>query len=266
MASEPQMKELHDEMLVLLKWFHEFCMEHDIKYSLHGGTLLGAIREGGFIPWDDDMDVILTRDQFDRLLSALRSGPVDGGISLQRFDKAHRLVMLRQNRELVWIDLLVYDYISGSRPAQICKIGGAMFLAGLMKTKDTLKITRLKGRRGWKYCAFYTAYLLGRPFPLSWKFRAYDWFTKNCFCGKRQYFHLSNDQYSGVKLILPANIMDSYVLVPYEDTQLMVTAAYRFMLSTIYGSDYMTPKKYPDREFAAHSAMRDVLEKHMAAK
>ena len=57
MPSLPEMKELHSEMLELLKLIHQYCEENGIKYTLHAGTLLGAIREHGFIPWDDDIDI-----------------------------------------------------------------------------------------------------------------------------------------------------------------------------------------------------------------
>ena len=46
----------------------KFCDEHDIKYSLAYGTLIGAIRHKGFIPWDDDIDIIMMRDEYERFV------------------------------------------------------------------------------------------------------------------------------------------------------------------------------------------------------
>ena len=62
-------KELKQVLLNILIEFDKICKENDIKYSLCGGTLIGAIRHKGFIPWDDDIDVIMTKDNYDKLLS-----------------------------------------------------------------------------------------------------------------------------------------------------------------------------------------------------
>lgn len=53
-------------MLEMLKYLDEICKSHDIKYWLSSGTLLGAVRHGGFIPWDDDVDVEMLREDFEK--------------------------------------------------------------------------------------------------------------------------------------------------------------------------------------------------------
>lgn len=59
----------------LLRYLDKVCRENDVKYSITGGTLLGAVRHRGFIPWDDDVDVFLTRPEYEKLLACF---PKDG--------------------------------------------------------------------------------------------------------------------------------------------------------------------------------------------
>ena len=63
---EMTLQEVQQVSLDILKDVHAFCESHDIKYSLHYGTLIGAIRHKGFIPWDDDIDLVMPRPDYDR--------------------------------------------------------------------------------------------------------------------------------------------------------------------------------------------------------
>ena len=264
MPSEPQLKQFHQQALVLLKRFHALCLENGIKYSLHGGTLLGAVRDKGFIPWDDDMDVSLTRSEYRRLCDVFRDLPSGGALSLRMIDRLPRVVLAEEGKPLVWADVFIYDPISGCRPAQKCKILGTMFLSGFKKSREVFSITQVKyrdcgGKDALKYALYRTVYLLGRPFPQSAKYRLFDWFCQNCFCGRREYIHLSNDQYSGVARVIPKEYMSHYMAVPFEDTEMMILCAHEKLLPLMYGGDYMEPVKFPEREFAAHEIVRSVL-------
>lgn len=56
-------------LVVLLKKFRSLCMENDLSYCLAYGTLLGAIRHQGFIPWDDDIDICMTQTDYEKFIS-----------------------------------------------------------------------------------------------------------------------------------------------------------------------------------------------------
>ena len=69
---ELSLQELKDIEFDMLKVFDAFCKENNIKYFLAYGTLLGAIRYKKFIPWDDDVDVLVPREDYDRLISLFK--------------------------------------------------------------------------------------------------------------------------------------------------------------------------------------------------
>lgn len=62
-----EMKKVWAVELDLLSVFAELCKKHDLKWFVHAGTMLGAVRHQGFIPWDDDIDVVMPRADYERL-------------------------------------------------------------------------------------------------------------------------------------------------------------------------------------------------------
>ncbi|MEQ2455826.1 LicD family protein [Flavonifractor hominis] len=73
-----QLRQLQEVQLEILKKIDAFCRNHQIVYSLYAGTLLGAVRHQGFIPWDDDLDICMSRAEYNRFLEAWEKEPVPG--------------------------------------------------------------------------------------------------------------------------------------------------------------------------------------------
>lgn len=127
--TERDLKRLQRIELEMLIEFDRICRRHHIRYSLDGGTLLGAVRHKGFIPWDDDIDVIMLRPEYERFRASCETDLDTERFFLQDYksDPHYRwgYEKLRRNgtehvrlgqeclkqRTGVFIDIFVADYV-----------------------------------------------------------------------------------------------------------------------------------------------------------
>ena len=77
--------------------------------------------------------------------------------------------------------------------------------------------------------------------------------------GNRTLIHRANDRFIGVDQVHPKSVMEEYMCVPFEDTQLMITKDYHRILVVSYDENYMTPKKLEGQEAEIHSVTRSIL-------
>lgn len=128
------LKEIQQSELKILIYFRNFCEANGLKYFITAGTLLGAVRHGGFIPWDDDIDVVMPREDYDRFVKYMRkNGAGEFVFQDGKTDKGYPIYCpkLRENSYVVheelfgeslknngcYIDILPLDDCPGDKQA-----------------------------------------------------------------------------------------------------------------------------------------------------
>lgn len=105
------LRDLQKGDVLLLQIFDRACRKHGLTYWLDAGTLLGAVRHGGFIPWDDDLDVCMPRDDFNRAKTVLCEELRSYGLQAEEDIPLCRIGIGYKHKQTgVWLDVFPIDY------------------------------------------------------------------------------------------------------------------------------------------------------------
>ncbi len=241
---------------------HRICEKHGITYYMIAGTLLGAVRHGGFIPWDLDIDIALPREDYERFKAACqreldeRYEYLDYG-SDRKYPRPHALISMRNTRLHLKFDHLNPKTMALGVYLDVFPLDNAPDDETLRnrQAKKLKKLRRLKEYRlpysysykAWKRYAHYAVSAL-----LSWisvrrlnryqqelmqKYRGVD--TK-CVCSMAS-------QYSYAKQCMPREIYGKPVPLDFEGRQYYAPEKYKEYLTRLYG-DYMKLPPEEDRQ------------------
>lgn len=112
-AAEGALRDVQECDALLMRIFDSVCRKNGLTYWLDAGTLLGAVRHGGFIPWDDDVDVCMLRDDYTRAVSLLKEELGKYGIQAEEdADKPMGRIGIgyKHKQTGIWIDVFPLDY------------------------------------------------------------------------------------------------------------------------------------------------------------
>lgn len=156
--------ELQNKLLEILKYFIAICEEHGLRYWLAYGTCLGAVRHQGFIPWDDDLDVQMPREDYEKLWDILKENQSDTKYKLCRTSyKAnyhHRVMQIvdmdttfinrrSANEDIehgVYIDIIPMDGLPKGKIARLTqKFNAILFSIYNIQTKPEYNGGKLRG-------------------------------------------------------------------------------------------------------------------------
>ena len=239
--------------------FRKICEQEGITFYLRGGSVLGAVKYKGFIPWDDDMDIAIPREQYDRLVGIFKNRVIAGKYRVlchQYCPELHcyfpRLFLLEEERRkldlpsnthlgLHLIDILPLDGAPNNviaRNIYFLKVYTLRFLASLGTTyveghvdmhspKQKLIINLAKTLRLTKLFPQLKVYgMLDRLYTkYNWKEQKYvGTITASLF----------------KKEVMKTSIWGEGVELPFRDSQFLVPKKYDTYLKIMYGEDYLT--------------------------
>lgn len=252
------LNQVHKIYSKMLKSIIDICAENNIKWNVEAGTLLGAIREKGFIPWDDDVDLSFTRKEYDKFLEAIQKKALPQGMKLVRAydnkDYFHDFVdrifwtedIYREGTDYqerfdgmykyLWIDLFIYDDVPENKYSLTIlkhKIIYGLALGHRHKykyVKDSNIIINIIG---------FVLSLIGKLIPLSTiNDMQYRLSTKYNGANEK-YLYCSNYPIVWMKYKYKKSLFENIKFVDFEDFKVPVPNEYEVYLHDWYGDDYM---------------------------
>lgn len=275
MSKEYDLTAVHQANLKMLKEIDRICRKYEIQYMLDAGTLLGAVRHKGFIPWDDDADVVFTRENYEQFARVVRKELPEGMEFLEPrqlgggeafYDFTPRLLYLNSQthedeEEMrfyggklnhLWVDLFIQDTLPENKAA-----------ASFAKLLQTGIYGLAMGHR---YRLDYSKYNLvnkvfvavlasvGKRIPMKTIRRMQRAVAVKDNKKKSRLRYYSNYQPDFLYVTVEKEWCDQVVDLPFEDTVLMAPKSWHQVLTWIYGDYKELPPK--EKRVPAHSSIR----------
>lgn len=244
------LRRLQLNLLEMLIEIDRICRKYQIQYSLDGGTLLGAVRHGGFIPWDDDIDVIMRRSEYRKFYRACQKDLDSSRFFLQEYrtDRHYRWgyeKLRRRDTEFIrlgqehlkiqtgiFIDIFVVDNVPDHPAARRIHLFACYIIRKLLYAELGMRNADSRILRGW-YRLLYK--LVPRDVIFKWR----NLIAAQCNQKKTELVRHMTYPYALSRYGMPGICFDEMQDIDFEGYTFRAFKDYDRYLTALYG-DYMT--------------------------
>lgn len=250
---QERLKKLHKHLVEILDEFVRICDKNNLEYFLYGGTLLGAVRHKGFIPWDDDLDVAMLRDDYEKFLEIapyeLKEKFIIDNYHTNKKCYLNFTKIRNKNTVFVqdfqqslggengiWIDIFPLDGIDNLNIFQVIKIKTVKFIRSIEHYKSNIFLgnNKILLKKILAICI--------KPIPLTFLQRIQDRIMKGKSRNKEtKYITSIASQYDYKKQTMKREVFLPTKKLEFEGKKYKVPNQYEYFLERIYGNYMQLP-------------------------
>lgn len=252
-------------LLKTMKAFDAFCKQYNIEYVAAYGTVIGAIRHKGLIPWDDDIDVFMDWTNYNKFLSLRSEAKLMGYCIVDRHNKGYYLPMAKftDTKSTIW-EHKKYPFVYGVY-IDVFPLGFAKDLSlakELHSNYVTHSIMMTKAYTKYDMSCMDIKHIIGHPVDVAKDFYArfilekeqaiiddFDEQILSIYDGDYRIYYRSMAKFENS--LFKSEWFKKSILVPFEDFEIPVPIGYDEYLTTVYG-DYLTPPPV-EKQISHHS-------------